>query len=623
MKTPGNYIRDAVTAASSNTSPNNNIMVAGKRGIIGAVPNSTDLVPLFGFPKISLYTPFELPGFGDGNSCLAYLKGCGFAVGFGQTTTTALPAPTTAVVATDGVTWTLTFTGIPMDFQPMLNIAISGSVTQGASIGAIQSATVNASGNGQLIVVVASSSVIFTTSAVLDVTYTNLNIATPDPTATEQVCMQLYTIFQEMPTVRKQIAKPVTDAPTVRLTLYATTDTSYSESTASIALTTPAAISVVTATGAVLLGWTGTTQPSGWGYLPDQAVGNIVVTHTPVTGDPATGTLFQKGVGDPVGLGWTYYMILTDVVGTFAATTAFTVVKDGTQDLASMTEGIASKYYLGYHDMSAANAALTTQFKSIIDIKNSYYIVSQNDGVGAFGFLANTSTVKTLANTLPELNDRYMVTTFFPVPSNPLLATPLNDIYSSSASAFVMVCAALNGAPFNPLNNIISSTLQAPTSKLYQLKKGALSDSETVLKRGYTPLYVTKFGQVATVRVVTSMLTLEGTELPDGEFFPITTQQILMSFNEAMLTYYALPQFQNQRKTDTVKGAVWAGAYNMAINYQNNGMFANVAASKDLFQVRENPDQVDSWFVDIPAQVVPELNNLFVNVNVYSFLIQF
>ena len=88
MKTPGNYIRDAVLAASTNTSPNNNIMVAGKRGIVGATPVSTDLVPLFGFPKISLYTPFQLPGFGDGNSCLAYLQGCGFAVGFGQTTTT-------------------------------------------------------------------------------------------------------------------------------------------------------------------------------------------------------------------------------------------------------------------------------------------------------------------------------------------------------------------------------------------------------------------------------------------------------------------------------------------------------------------------------------------------------
>ncbi len=623
MKTPGNYIRDAVVAASTNTSPNNNIMVAGKRGIVGATPVSTDLVPLFGFPKISLYEPVELPGFGDGNACLAYLKGCGFAVGFGETTVTNLPAPTTAVVATDGVTWTLTFTGIPVDFQPMLDIAISGSVTQNTSVGAIQSATVNNSGNGQLVVVVASSAVTFSTTVVLNVTYTNLNIATPDPAQTEQVCLQLYTIFQEMPTVRKQIAKPVTDAPTVYLTLFAATDTSYSENTAPISLTTPSAVSVVTSTGAVLLGWTGSTQPTGWGYLPDNAVGNIVVTHTPVSGDPATGTLFEKGVGDPAGLGWTYYMILTNVEGTFAATTAYTVVKDGAQDLGTMTEGIASKYYLGYHDMSTASAALTTQFKNIIDIKNSYYVVSQNNGVGAFGFLANTSTIKTSANTLPELNDRYMVTTYFPVPSNPLATTQLNDVYSSSASAFVMVCAALNGKPFNPLNNITSSTLTAPSSKLYQLKKGAQSDSEVVLNRGYTPLYVDKFGKVATVRVVTSMLTLEGTSLPDGEFFPITTQQILMSFNESMLAYYALPQFQNQRETDTVKGAVWAGAYNMAVNYQTDGMFANVAASKDLFQVRENPDQVDSWFVDIPAQVVPELNNLFVNVNVYSFLVSF
>lgn len=623
IKTPGNYIQDRTVAANGVTAPNNNIMVAGQRGILGATPISTDLVPLFGYPKISLYVPYPLPSFGSGNAALEWLQSCGFTVGYGLTTPTNLPIPTTAIVAVDGVTWTLTFTGIPTSIQPMIGITLTGTATQDTSTGSIESVTVNDNGNAQMVVIVANDTITFDNTEIVNVVYTNLDISTPDETQTERVCMQLYALFEELNLVRPQLANPVTEFPQVYLTLYAATDTTYSENTATINLTTPAAVSVVTATGAVLLGWTSPTQPTGWGYLPDTAVGNIVVTFTPTVGTPATGVLFEKGSGDPEGLGWAYYMVLTNVVGTFTAATAYTVVKDGSQNLGVMTDTTVAKYYLGFHDASVANASLTIQFKNIIDQKNNYYTVAANNGVGAFGFLANSSLIKSAANTLTPYNDRYLVMTYFPVPSQPLLANQTNAITSMEASAFVLACMAMNAKPYRPTNNIVSSVLTAPTSSLYRLKKSAVGDSEVVLKQGYTPLYIDKFNRVATVRVVTSQLTLPGFTTIDTEFFPASTQQILMAFNQDVISDLDTPQFQNQRKTDDVKNSIFAAVFSRAMTYQTAGMFANVLASKSLFTVVDNPDQVDSWIVNIPAQITPELNNLFSNVNVYSFAISF
>lgn len=625
-RTPGNFIQDQVVAANASAAVNNNISVAGKRGILGADPVvTTDLVPLFGFPKLSLYVPYALDAFGSGNAFLEWARGAGFSVGFGQTTSTALPAPTTATVSDNDLVWTLTFNGVPTDFQPMLGITLSGSIDQDGEAGQIQSATVNDDGNAVLVVTVVDDTVTFNTTDVISVTYSNLDIATPDPTKTEQVCMQLWALFEELSTVKSQLKKSVTDFPRVYLTLFATTDTTYSENTAPITLTIPNATSVVISTGAVLLGWTGANQPTGWGLLPDTAVGNIVITGDPTAGDSATGTLFSKGSGDPEGLGWTYYMILTNVVGTFVTTagTVYTAVKDGSQDFGTMTAATVAKFYLGNHDANPSNSSLNTQFKNIVDKKNNYYTVQQNDGVGALGLIGVSSVAKNAYQTLWQANDRRLVIPFFPVESQPLATVQNYSIISTNAAAFTTACLALNAKPYNPTNNIVSSTLLPQSSNFYRVTKGVQGDSENILKMGYTPLYTTKQNTIATVRVVTTELTYPGTQTVDNEFFPASTQQILLAFNEDVIAYLNQPQFQNVRKTDTVKDSIWAGVYSMAFAYQTGGMFANVPKMKSLFTVVDNPDQVDSWIVNIPAQVVPELNNLYINVNVYSFTIQF
>ena len=62
------------------------------------------------------------------------------------------------------------------------------------------------------------------------------------------------------------------------------------------------------------------------------------------------------------------------------------------------------------------------------------------------------------------------------------------------------------------------------------------------------------------------------------------------------------------------------GAVNLALTFQQNGMFANVNLLKKLFSVQDNPVAADEWIVNTPIQIIPELSGIQINVSIYSFL---
>lgn len=609
IKTPFVTVQDQVVATNGLTNASNNINAISKRGIVSSSTVLADLTPLYGFPKISLYEPFLLPSFGSGNDCLTYLASCGFQIGFGQTGVLNLPAPTSVSTPSTGV-YLITYTGVPSGFDLLVNNSITGAATQGSSVGVVVSATINVTGNAQLIV---SSSNTFITAAII-ISYVNRSITTPDPAQTEIVAMTLWTLFSELNYVGSQLTVTSSTFPQVYLTLMGQNDTGYSPNTSSISIGTPAYITSISGTSSVVLSFS--TIPSNWGLLPDNQLGNSIVEQ----GSSAIeGVFFQKALGNLIGSttpNAICYIILNNVVGTFTAA-ATTIILDGTQTIATMIQGTYCPYWLGYTEVITANATITTQFKTIIDTLNNLNNVEQNNGGLTFGFLGNISQTLTAASSLQQLNDRYMVLTYFPQPISP---TTLIQNTSSQVSAFIIACCAMNASPYNPMNNIISATLTAPSNSFYWIQKGIQASSETVLQVGWTPLYINSFNQVATIRIINSELLLPNTQTPDTEFFPFSTWQIINSWNQTMVSLCKQPQYVNKRKTTDIGNSLLMAAVNLALTYQQNGMFSNVNNLKSLFSVQDNPIAPDQWIVNTPIQIVPELSGIQINVSIYSYL---
>lgn len=608
IKTPFVTVRDQIVATNGITNPNNNILAITQRGIAGSATVLPDLTPLTGYPKISLYEPFLLPAFGSGSDCLSYLAACGFLVGYGETSVVFLPVANN--VAGAGPIYTITYTGVPSGFSILIGGGITATVaTQGANVGTVVSAVVNAAGNAVLTV---NSTNTFTTAA-MNVNYINRNITTPDPAQTEIAAMTLWTLFSELNQVGNQLTSAASTFPQVYLLLMGQNDTGYSPNTTDIALIKPDHTTVMGTT--VVLSWD--AIPTNWGLLPDNQLGNSLVQQ----GSSAIeGVFYQKGIGNIVGASTpaaVCYIILNSVVGTFNTTDALQVKLDGSQSIDLMNKGNYCKYWLGYTEITSANSAKTTQFKNIIDTQNNLSNVEQNRGGLTFGFLGNISQPLFQASGLQQLNDRYLIATYFPEPISPLT---LVQSTSSQVSAFVVACCAMNAQPFNPMNNIISATIIAPSSQSYWVQKGMQATSEVILQVGYTPLYVNNFGQVATVRIVNSELTLPNTLVPDNEFFPFSTWQIITSWNEDIVSLCKQPQYTNKRKTDDIKQSLLMAGINLALTYQQNGMFSNVNDLIPLFNIQDNPVAADEWIFNTPIQVIPELSGIQINVNIYSFL---
>lgn len=612
IKTPYVTVQDQIVATNGLTNASNNINAISQRGIVNSSTVLADLTPLNGYSKISLYEPFLLPAFGSGSDCLAYLVSSGFSVGFGTTGVLNLPVALSATTTSTNV-YLITYTGIPSGFNLLVNNSITGAATQGSNTGVVVSATINTSGNAQLII---SSSSTFTTAAII-INYVNRSVTTPDPAQTEIVAMTLWTLFSELNYVGSQLTVASSTFPQVYLTLMGQHDTGYSPNTTAISLPVPDYVTSYSSGTTWILSYS--SIPANWGLLPDDQLGSSTVTQATSL---ATGIFYQKALGNYVGSATpnaVCYVILNNATGTFVTTTGDTIsiVLDGTQTVATMIQGTYCPYWLGYTEVTTANATYTSQFQTIIDTQNSISNVEQNSGGLTFGFLGNISQALTSASSLQQLNDKYMSLTYFPQPVSVL---SLVQNTSSQVSAFIVACVAMNASPFNPMNNIISATLTAPSNSSYWIQKGTQLSSETVLQVGWTPLYINSFGQVATVRIVNSEINLPGTTTPDTEFFPFSTWQIINSWNQTCVSICKQPQYTNKRKTTEIANSLLMAIINVALTYQTNGMFSNVNNLKSLFSVQDNPTAPDAWIVNTPIQVIPELSGIQINVSIYSYL---
>jgi hypothetical protein len=619
VKTPSKRVITKLVSGGLLTTPNNSVLVVGLRGIEGE-PSVVmpQLQPQAGYPSIGLFKPYPLPMFTSGNAALSWMQSCGFTVNFGVQFTISLPAPNAAVLS-NGV-YTLTWNVQPYGFDQLLGIPLTGSVKQNTSVGTLSTATVY--NNKCTMTIDVSSGVTFSTTAPLTVVYINSATAYPDPHRTEQICMQLYHLFETLNSAPTQLTSPAVAFPNVYISVLTQQDAGYAPSSTPIAL--PAPHSATKSNGMTTLLWN-SVSPSvdtaileAFGRLPDGQLGNTLVDQATSLGK---GVFYQK-LTPGYATGAIAGMIVQDVSGTFNATNTISVVLDATQSVFELMQGTYLPYVAGWHEDTTANlATYTLQFTNGINALNETNSIAQNGGGRTFGFLSNTTINKNLVNTLPTNyhNTMNMIWGWYPY------LTTMQDIPVTACDVTACLCAigASNGAPFNPMNRIVMPSLPTPLETSQDISVSPQGQSETALQLGYTPVFVNSNGQAATVRMVTGELTMPNTTQVDNEFFPLSTWQIISAYGQDLISYFSGPQFTNTRKRADVGNSIVAGAVSIAKQYQQQGMFENVNQYVSQFVLQNDPVDPAKWILQAPAQIIPEFNALDIDVNILSSLLSF
>jgi hypothetical protein len=644
-KTPTKRVIANILSGGALTSPDNAILVIGLRGIEGDTTTILpDLKPVnANYPKIGLYKPYKLPSFNSGNSCLNWLSNCGFKVTLGVQYNETFPAPNSISVSTNGLTVSLNWTQSPYGFQSLIGIPLSGTATQSAATGSLISASVNTNNSSTLVLSIGIGTT-FTTTGNISISFINNSDNQPDKNRTEQICMQLYHLFETLNGCASQVASPSANFPDVYISMLTQQDGGYSPSSTPISLPSPSVVTV--ANGITTLTWNdqGTAIANqnllnSFGLLPDSQLGNTIVSQN--GSSAASGTFVAKyltnltlasspslgsgKLGSTVTLApFSVSIILNNATGAFVTTETLNIKLDATQDVFTLNKSVYKPYIVGWHEDNSTNSSLNNVFTTAVGVSglNSNSSIAQNQGGRTFGFLANISVSKYLISSLPTAyhDTNAMVWAWYPYQAM-ITDVPLTACH---VAACMCALASLNGKPFDPLNKIYFPSLPVSSDTTQFISVGTQGDSESALQLGFSPLYINTNGQASTVRVVTGELTIPGSGSQiDNEFFPITTWQIISAFGQDLINYYSSPQFTNTRKTMDVGQSILAGAIAMARTYEKAGMLENVENSKTYFILTNDSTDPSKWVLQIPVQIVPEFNSLDIDLNILSSLLSF
>lgn len=603
LKVPSVIISEQIKQTSNAPSPIRSLMLIGHRTPVGG--SLPPLTPAAGFQSPSLYTPYQLdPTYlSDPNTAMTYMQKLGFTVNFGISGSLTLAAPNTVTVNVD-TSVTLTWNTQPVGWSVLVGAtSIQGAVVQGSASGTLFSVSTT----GFSITVTSVTGTFATTGAVV-INYINTGIGRPDPARTEEICMMVYyAVSQLVPSATLTLAgNAALQPPTISICLLSDKDTTFNPNPTPISL--PAPSTVVSITGGVQLFWN--TVPSNWAYVPTSALGASEISQATSL---AQGTIVQQ-VSPGLSPGSAVGLQLSNVTGTFNTTNVLSMVLDG-----SFTIFENFNQYYNYV-VSPYEIATSTQYNTnYIEFVN--YINEVNAATatadqlfGTLGIYAVLSIPNSLYSTVYQPNTPFMSGKFY------YYSPSLGDIPQTAAMvAADYGCQIAQGvAPFNPYNGLPSPAVAVSSNQNTYAQR---QDQQNILSVGFTPTGVNNQGQAYTVRAVTTMLTLPGTPVPDVEFFPVTTWQIIFYYKYYLWNKLSGTQFQRQRMSGSVITAARGAVVASLDDFQSGGMFENVASYIPFVMVMQdetNPSQLD---IQIPAQVIPELAIINAGVNIYSSLL--
>lgn len=612
-KTPNISIRTSIEAIGALPSLQQTIACVGHRSLIGGATQLSPLTPAPGYPQLQYFQPFVMPPLGSGNQALSYMKNLGFTVNYGLSGTLVFPAPTSVVINTNG-TVTLKYSAMPANYNLLLQTGVSATLTQTGSAAA--GTFLTASLNTFAITVGSVSGTFVTTGAdTISIAYINNNLGLPDPNRTEEICMQVYYIYQVMNQITGGTQYNFTK-PSVFLSVLTDRETAgdFGPNPATVNLGIPTATSIQT-DGSVYIGYT--TAPTYAAYVPLSPLGASTVTQLT---SAATGTIL--GVLAPFTIAACAFVIhVGPVTGTFDTTHVLDMNLDATQTVFANMDSVPFTCIVNPYNVATNTDISTNQvefFNYIAQVNQPTEVEKGHFGV--LGVFANTTIPATsMGNSLPTaVNDNWYAPVYYPYIPN-VGEYPQTAAFIAAAVACFFSC---NSAPYNPQSSIVIPSVlsSANTQNRVTLGLTGASCSEIALDLGWSPLCVNTAGQVFPARLITGQTTLPGTSVVDVEFFPLTTWQIVTLFQQQIYVALLAMGIKQLRQSPQILSKVKSTVVGVMLNFQNLGMFENVATlAKEVVVLQSNiPDTI---IIQVPITVIPELASANVQVGLISSVV--
>jgi phage tail sheath gpL-like len=192
-------------------------------------------------------------------------------------------------------------------------------------------------------------------------------------------------------------------------------------------------------------------------------------------------------------------------------------------------------------------------------------------------------------------------------------SAPTKSLGETAARAAATMAA--NGIPFNPQDDLTLLGEAAPVNIADNLTVGAGLDSETVLSKGWTPLWVKPNGEVAFVRTVTARLSPDGSGSPlVTAYYDVQDFATLYFWRKTLYTRFSQPDFKSRKASAQAATDIKGEAIRLAVTFEDEEMFQAVGRLARKFKVERNASDRHRFDVFTPVNVVPGLHVIATNV---------
>lgn len=192
-------------------------------------------------------------------------------------------------------------------------------------------------------------------------------------------------------------------------------------------------------------------------------------------------------------------------------------------------------------------------------------------------------------------------------------ASPTKSLGETAARCAAKMAA--NGIPFNPLNDVTVTGEAAPSDEEDHITVGGGLESEVILAKGYTPLWVKPNGDVAFVRTTTMRISTDGSgDAAATAYYDVQDFQVLYFWRKTLYTRFSQPDFKQRKASGGAIQDIRSEAIRLASAFEDQGMFQATTLLAKQFRAERNLSDRHRVDVLTPVNVIPGLHVIATNV---------
>lgn len=245
------------------------------------------------------------------------------------------------------------------------------------------------------------------------------------------------------------------------------------------------------------------------------------------------------------------------------------------------------------------------------DFKDHLVAISKSDRgdfgqFGSFGFMASNDTLGTVTPIAEGLATETMVLPYLRDGE----VTPSQT--DAEVAGAMVVMAAANPLPYNPLNDVIVGDLEPPVNKDDYLTPGDAGSISSSLAAGLCPLRIDAGGNVRIVRTVTASRRVAS--IPDANYFDMQDWQALYLIRTNCYNLSKQPQFLRAKASQQKVNALRSGIIQILKDLEGLEILQFVDELADKVTVRQDPTNRSAYIYTVPVNVIPGFHNKGIGV---------